>query len=85
MQRVNMGRFLSANMFIWGIIVLCIAFSQNFAGLMVLRSLQGIAECTISPTFLMLTGAWVWIIGGWKLAYFLIPLFHLQHITLLSR
>lgn len=25
---------------------------------MVLRSLQGVAECTISPSFLILTGAW---------------------------
>ena len=58
MQRVNVGKFLSANMLVWGVIVLCIAFAQNFTGLMVLRALQGAAECTISPTFLILTGSW---------------------------
>jgi ACS family allantoate permease-like MFS transporter len=41
-----------------GIIVLCIVFAKNLAGLMVLRALQGVCECTISPTFLLLTGLW---------------------------
>lgn len=38
--------------------MLCTAFATNFASLMVLRSLQGALECTISPTFLLITGAW---------------------------
>lgn len=41
-----------------GVIVLCIAFAHNWAGLMVLRSFQGVAECTVSPIFLLLTGVW---------------------------
>ncbi|RDW84269.1 hypothetical protein BP6252_01859 [Coleophoma cylindrospora] len=58
MQRFKLGRVLGICMLIWGVIVLCIAFAKNFAGLMVLRALQGVAECTISPTFLLITGAW---------------------------
>ncbi|KAL4862598.1 hypothetical protein BDV12DRAFT_207098 [Aspergillus spectabilis] len=30
----------------------------NFAHLMVLRTLQGALECTISPTFILITGSW---------------------------
>jgi ACS family allantoate permease-like MFS transporter len=58
LQRLNIGRFLGCMMFTWGLVVLCIAFAKNFTHLMILRTIQGIAECTISPTFLILTGTW---------------------------
>ncbi|WVQ85116.1 hypothetical protein IAT38_007281 [Cryptococcus sp. DSM 104549] len=58
LQRYHVGRLLGSFMFVWGLVVLCIAFAKNFAHLMVLRTIQGIAECTISPSFLILTGAW---------------------------
>ncbi|KAF5375749.1 hypothetical protein D9757_008969 [Collybiopsis confluens] len=58
MQRVSVGKTLSVLMFFWGIIVLCTAFTHNWAGLMVLRALQGLFECTISPSFLLIIGSW---------------------------
>ncbi|KAH8895550.1 MFS general substrate transporter [Thozetella sp. PMI_491] len=58
MQKCNTAKFLSTVMFLWGVVVLCIAFAKNFTHLMVLRFLQGALECTISPTFMLLTGAW---------------------------
>ncbi|KAH7311398.1 major facilitator superfamily domain-containing protein [Stachybotrys elegans] len=58
MQKCHTGKFLSVVMVLWGIVVLCIAFAENFAHLMVLRSFQGALECTISPTFMLITGAW---------------------------
>lgn len=57
MQKFNVGKFLGIVMTGWGIVVLCIAFAQNWAGLMALRTLQGGLECTISPTFMLITGA----------------------------
>jgi MFS family permease len=57
MQKFQVGRFLGMVIFSWGIVVLCIAFAQNWASLMVLRTLQGGLECTISPTFMLITGA----------------------------
>jgi ACS family allantoate permease-like MFS transporter len=57
MQKFHVGRFLGIVIVCWGIVVLCIAFAQNWAGLMVLRTLQGGLECTISPTFMLITGA----------------------------
>ncbi|KAJ4489730.1 MFS general substrate transporter [Lentinula edodes] len=58
MQRVSVGKTLSVLMFFWGVIVLCTAFAHNWAGLMVLRTLQGLFECTISPSFLLIIGTW---------------------------
>ncbi|KAF5597496.1 major facilitator superfamily transporter [Fusarium subglutinans] len=57
MQKSHTGKFLSIVMVLWGVIVLCIAFAKNFAHLMVLRAIQGVFECTISPTFMLITGA----------------------------
>ncbi|KAK0120314.1 hypothetical protein ONS95_011720 [Cadophora gregata] len=57
MQKFPLGKFLSLCMFFWGIIVLCIAFGKNWTDLMILRALQGAPECTISPTFILITGS----------------------------
>ncbi|KAL1758284.1 major facilitator superfamily domain-containing protein [Schizophyllum commune] len=57
MQRVNIGKTLSFLMFFWGVIVLCTGFATNWATLMILRALQGAAECTISPSFMLIIGA----------------------------
>ncbi|KAJ0332860.1 hypothetical protein COL5a_001587 [Colletotrichum fioriniae] len=57
-QKSHTGKFLSVVMVLWGVVVLCIAFAKNFAHLMILRTLQGALECTISPTFMLITGAW---------------------------
>jgi len=58
MQRVSVGKTMSLLMLLWGIVVLCTAFTHNFAGLMVLRALQGLFECTISPSYLLIIGTW---------------------------
>lgn len=58
MQKLHTGKFLSVVIVLWGMIVLCVAFAKNWAHLMVLRTLQGALECTISPTFMLLTGSW---------------------------
>jgi MFS family permease len=41
-----------------GILVLCIAAAKDFAGLMVLRFLQGAAECTTYPALILITASW---------------------------
>ncbi|KAI3318913.1 MFS general substrate transporter [Xylariaceae sp. AK1471] len=58
MQRVHTGRFLGTVMVLWGIVVLVVAFAKNFTHLLVLRLIQGALECTTTPTFLLMTGAW---------------------------
>ncbi|KZT28235.1 MFS general substrate transporter [Neolentinus lepideus HHB14362 ss-1] len=58
LQRWKMGRTLSIYMIVWGIIVLCIGFAKNFKQLIALRALQGLAECCISPGFILVIGSW---------------------------
>ncbi|TFK53036.1 MFS general substrate transporter [Heliocybe sulcata] len=58
LQRWKMGRTLSMYMIAWGIIVLCIGFAKNFKHLIALRALQGLAECCISPGFILVVGSW---------------------------
>ncbi|KAH7234246.1 major facilitator superfamily domain-containing protein [Fusarium solani] len=57
MQRFSLNKTLFICMFCWGVIVLCIGFTHNFAQLMALRALQGLFECTISPAFLLITAS----------------------------
>ncbi|EHK22945.1 uncharacterized protein TRIVIDRAFT_150101 [Trichoderma virens Gv29-8] len=57
MQRFNVNKTLFICMFCWGVVVLCTAFVQDFAQLVALRSLQGLLECTISPSFLLITAS----------------------------
>ncbi|KAJ4203428.1 hypothetical protein FSOLCH5_007733 [Fusarium solani] len=57
LQRVSLGPTVAICMFIWGILVLCVAFAHNFTHLMVLRFLQGVAECTTYPALLIITAS----------------------------
>lgn len=58
LQRYKMGRTLSLYMICWGFIVLGVGFAQNFTHLIVLRALQGMFECCISPGFILVIGSW---------------------------
>ncbi|KAK0099519.1 hypothetical protein ONS95_000248 [Cadophora gregata] len=58
LQRWALGRTLSIYMLCWGICVICISAAQNWAHLMILRTLQGFFECTISPGFILVIGTW---------------------------
>ncbi|KAH7419590.1 major facilitator superfamily domain-containing protein [Cadophora sp. MPI-SDFR-AT-0126] len=58
LQRWALGRTLSIYMLCWGICVISIAAAQNWTHLMVLRTLQGFFECTISPGFILVIGTW---------------------------
>ncbi|KAF7586079.1 hypothetical protein BBP40_009610 [Aspergillus hancockii] len=53
-----LGRYLSVLIFIWGIILALHAVAENYAGLMVLRTLLGVFESAISPGFSLITGMW---------------------------
>ncbi|KAL6806182.1 major facilitator superfamily domain-containing protein [Trichoderma sp. SZMC 28012] len=57
MQRFGVNKPLFVSLFLWGIVVLCIAFAQNFTQLVALRSLQGLLECTIAPALVLITAS----------------------------
>ncbi|OTB08317.1 hypothetical protein M426DRAFT_263587 [Hypoxylon sp. CI-4A] len=58
LQQYPMGRVLSFYIISWGFVVLGLGFAKNFAHLMVLRALQGVFECAVSPGFLLVVGTW---------------------------
>lgn len=58
LQRWSLGKTLSIYMLCWGVCVTCIGAAQNWTHLMVIRALQGLFECTISPGFVLVIGSW---------------------------
>ena len=52
------AKYLVGNTFFWGIVVAMTAACSNFAGLMTVRILLGVAEATITPAFMYLTSTW---------------------------
>lgn len=57
MQRFGVNKPLFVSLFLWGVVVLCISFTQNFTQLVALRSLQGLLECTMAPALVLLTAS----------------------------
>ncbi|OAX81818.1 hypothetical protein ACJ72_03841 [Emergomyces africanus] len=57
-QMLPVGKYVSGNAFFWGTVVALTATCTNFGGLMSLRFLLGIAEATISPSFVYITSMW---------------------------
>ncbi|KAF9078724.1 major facilitator superfamily domain-containing protein [Rhodocollybia butyracea] len=57
-QKLPVGRYVSINTIIWGIIVACTALCTNFGSLLTVRFLLGVAEATITPSFVYITSMW---------------------------
>jgi len=55
LQRFPVGKWMSINVFIWGIVLCCHAACKNFAGLMVCRILLGVCEGAITAGFMIIT------------------------------
>jgi len=55
MQRCPPARYLSLNIFMWGVLLMCQAAAQNFAALAVLRVLSGAFEAIADPAFMLIT------------------------------
>ncbi|KAE8155304.1 major facilitator superfamily domain-containing protein [Aspergillus avenaceus] len=56
--KFSLGKYLSLLIFIWGIVLTLHAVTENYAGLMVLRTFLGVFESAISPGFSLITGMW---------------------------
>ncbi|RFN54758.1 branchpoint-bridging protein, partial [Fusarium flagelliforme] len=56
--RLPTGKYITVNTIFWGLVVVFTAACQNFGGLLTMRFLLGIAEATITPTFMFLTSTW---------------------------
>ncbi|OCL04107.1 MFS allantoate transporter [Glonium stellatum] len=58
MQRLPVGKYLGANIFLWGVLLIAQAGAKNFATLAVLRALSGAAEACSDPSFMLITSMW---------------------------
>ncbi|KAJ5397544.1 hypothetical protein N7509_005657 [Penicillium cosmopolitanum] len=57
-QKLPIGKYLAANIFLWGLTLTMNVFGFNFAILCALRVLLGIFEAVSQPTFLLLSSMW---------------------------
>ncbi|KAK8074311.1 hypothetical protein PG994_005210 [Apiospora phragmitis] len=58
MSRLHLTKFVGATIIIWGIICMCLAAPQTFAGFAAVRFLLGFAEGAVSPSFVTMTAIW---------------------------
>lgn len=58
LNRLPLGRFVAVTSLFWAIVVFCTAGASNFSGLMAARFFLGVAEGTISPAYVLVTGMW---------------------------
>jgi MFS family permease len=55
---VPIGKWLSANILLWGICITLISAMKNFTGLVILRAFMGAFEAACQPTFVILSATW---------------------------
>ncbi|EEA28864.1 hypothetical protein TMatcc_002783 [Talaromyces marneffei ATCC 18224] len=58
MSRLPINKFVGTTVCIWGIVCMCLAAPQNFAGFAAVRFLLGFAEGAVSPSFITMTAIW---------------------------
>lgn len=58
MQKFPLNKYLAANIFLWGVLLMAQAASRNFTDLAVLRILSGAFEATADPSFVLITATW---------------------------
>ncbi|KAG9252962.1 major facilitator superfamily domain-containing protein [Emericellopsis atlantica] len=56
--RLPTAKYLAGNTVFWGVAVAMTAACTNFAGLVTVRFMLGVAEATITPAFMFLTSTW---------------------------
>ncbi|KAJ7439499.1 major facilitator superfamily domain-containing protein [Mycena latifolia] len=57
-QKVPPGKWLGANIILWGIVTACTAAVTNYRGLLACRIVIGILEAATPPCLMLITGMW---------------------------
>lgn len=58
-QRISrLGKYLGANIMCWGAVLAAHATCQNYAGLMICRTILGIFEACVTPTLVLVVAMW---------------------------
>ncbi|VUC26107.1 unnamed protein product [Clonostachys rosea] len=58
LRRLPIGKYTSANIVLWGIILTLHAVASDYAGLLTVRFLLGVFEATVTPSFVIITSMW---------------------------
>ncbi|KAH0424883.1 hypothetical protein CcaCcLH18_11310 [Colletotrichum camelliae] len=58
LRALPLGKYTSANITLWGAVLVCHIFAFNYAGLLSVRFFLGALEATVTPAFVILTSAW---------------------------
>ena len=54
----RLGKYLGANVMLWGVILSCMAATTSYAGLMICRTLLGIFEAPVAPILVLIIAMW---------------------------
>lgn len=54
LQKLPVAKYLAANVFCWGVVVVCSAAAKGFPSLMVVRFLLGVFESCVQPAFIIM-------------------------------
>ncbi|KAL8280028.1 hypothetical protein RQP46_007609 [Phenoliferia psychrophenolica] len=57
LQRLPIARYASVTVVLWGTVLCCHAAATNFGGLAACRFLLGVLESSVTPAFVLITGA----------------------------
>lgn len=55
LQKLPIGRYVGCSLVVAGVLLTCAVSVQNFGGMVVIRLLQGGAECCVGPAWMLLT------------------------------
>ncbi|EGY23321.1 hypothetical protein VD0002_g6732 [Verticillium dahliae] len=58
LQKLPVAKYLSVNIFCWGVVIACSAAAENFGSLMAVRFLLGMFESCVQPAFIIMTAMW---------------------------
>ncbi|KAL0939981.1 pantothenate transporter [Colletotrichum truncatum] len=58
MSRFHLTKFVGVTVVIWGIVCMCLAAPNSYAGFAAVRFLLGFAEGAVSPAFITITSIW---------------------------
>ncbi|KAK2599057.1 hypothetical protein QQS21_005463 [Conoideocrella luteorostrata] len=53
-----LGKYSSASILLWGIVLCCHVFADSYTGLLLVRFFLGALEATVTPAFVILTSMW---------------------------
>lgn len=58
LRALPMGKYTSANIILWGVVLVCHCAASSYAGLLCVRFFLGALEATVTPAFVILTSMW---------------------------